>query len=83
MLKFECERCKHIFTENEITPVLFFAATRDEPDEFVDHCPECHSDKIIEMPTIFCEGCGNEPVQDERERCTECRTCEAEERMAI
>ncbi len=78
MQRYECNTCKVEFLETDITPVEVFAGNREEPPEYEDQCPDCHSNDIEEITFPLCISCEDEQVHHEGDQCEECRTCQAE-----
>jgi ribosomal protein L37AE/L43A len=79
MIKWRCNSCNCEFAEGDATPVLVFSdGNREEPDEYEDHCPDCHSTAIDEIPIHYCYRCEDKIVKDDNELCMECITEDAE-----
>jgi len=78
MNKWKCFKCGWVGLEDEVDRHLVYPETRHDPAEWEFYCPECKSEEVEEDTIIYCDGCGDVPVKDEDERCTECLTCEAE-----
>jgi hypothetical protein len=76
-----CRSCKWEGNVDEIIKHLTFAATLEEPDEWVWYCPDCNrSDNLEELyeNATWCRTCEDEIVQNEGDQCMECITAHAE-----
>lgn len=77
--KWTCRNCDWHGIESEITKYKYFEETQLEPEEWLWHCPVCNVTSALEEDsTAWCSWCDDEPVSDEGEVCSECRTTYAE-----
>ena len=76
-----CRSCKWEGDVSDIIKHRVFAATQEEPDEWLWYCPDCNkSDSLEELyeNAAWCVVCEDEIVPDEGESCMECLTEKAE-----
>ena len=76
-----CKYCKWEGDVRDIIKHRVFAATQEEPDEWMWYCPDCNrSDSLEELyeNAAWCVTCEDVIVSDDGEQCEECRTCQAE-----
>jgi hypothetical protein len=53
-MKMQCRRCRFEGEETDFELEEAYAATRETPAEYELHCPDCHSNDIIDTPEIYC-----------------------------
>lgn len=75
-----CQQCDHDFPLEDARVECVFAATQEEPAEYLAHCPQCGATHLNEEQRCWCEGCDKERVKDFGDYCTECRECYLEDK---
>lgn len=70
---FKCDRCDTIFNDFDLeaTRELFFAGSREEPAEYIDHCPHCGSEDYSDFDKCITDDCTNEALPG----CDDCAAC--------
>ena len=76
-----CTSCKWEGPVIDIIKKQVYAATREEPDEWLWYCPDCNATDSLQEKyeyATWCCLCEDEIVQDPGDICFECQVSKAE-----